>query len=673
MARKNFPITSIINNPGTSGLDFELQDPTTLPAVPFFATVHQSGVIPTVDTAEIVEVTDITTGHATVTRAQRGTTAKNVAPGWVIFAGWYAEDQDALDTEIAGKQPAGDYATNTSVDTKIAAIPPAYLYNVKDYGAVGDGVADDTAEIQSAIDDAYANGGGTVYVPAGIYKMTGVMLRDKVSLRGDGDGSILRCTSTTAAAIYMETTTVPVGNLSIQDLRLESTAASGSANAIHLENNSSTSTHPPFVYITMRNLFITNFKGWGVYAESLIVSVIDRVIAQTNGGGFYLNGDGYGTNTWSSVNTSVSFISCYANGNTGIGYQLKRTTYSSLMGCAADSNGGGQYIIDMCNGISFNGCGAEWGASEAPTNGDGFTIRNSSLNITLTSCFVLNNQHYSLWITGNSYAVAAINFMDNDQGTHAVAGLKVDAGSYLTRIGGSFIGATSTAANSVNVLDDGVGGMAVSGAAYFNQGIGLDGGIQLNSGNIKMTPYTPIQSLGGQTLLEVGGYGTPANYLGVEAAPAGSTPSFYPAGSDTNISLNIIAKGSGIVLLMGAEGVNVNKAQTLTNKRLTSRVSSTASTATLTMNVDSYDQFNLTAQAAALTIGAPTGTPTSGQKMIIRIKDNGTAQTIAWNAIFRAIGVTLPTTTVAGKTTYIGIAYNNADTKYDVIAVATEA
>ncbi|WP_415860942.1 M10 family metallopeptidase C-terminal domain-containing protein [Azotobacter vinelandii] len=46
-------------------------------------------------------------------------------------------------------------------------------YNVKDFGALGDGVSDDTAAIQAAIDAAYAAGGGTVYLPAGEYRVSG--------------------------------------------------------------------------------------------------------------------------------------------------------------------------------------------------------------------------------------------------------------------------------------------------------------------------------------------------------------------------------------------------------------------------------------------------------------------------------------------------------------------
>lgn len=113
--------------------------------------------------------------------------------------------------------------------------------------------------------------------------------------------------------------------------------------------------------------------------------------------------------------------------------------------------------------------------------------------------------------------------------------------------------------------------------------------------------------------------------------------------------------------------------QTLTNKRITQRVGTTASSATPTPNADTDDTYTVTALAAGATFGAPTGTPTNGQKLLIRIKDNATARTLAWNAIYRAIGITLPVTTVISKTLYVGFVYNSADSKWDGIAVAQEA
>jgi len=76
-------------------------------------------------------------------------------------------------------------------------------------------------------------------------------------------------------------------------------------------------------------------------------------------------------------------------------------------------------------------------------------------------------------------------------------------------------------------------------------------------------------------------------------------------------------------------------------------------------------------QASAF--GAPTGSPSQGQKLIVRIKDNATARALAWNAIYRAMGTALPTTTVLSKTLYLGYIYNLTDTKWDLVASAQEA
>ena len=101
-------------------------------------------------------------------------------------------------------------------------------------------------------------------------------------------------------------------------------------------------------------------------------------------------------------------------------------------------------------------------------------------------------------------------------------------------------------------------------------------------------------------------------------------------------------------------------------------VSSVAATATLTPT-SAIHQWNITAQNAGLTIAAPTGTFADGQDLIIRIKDNGTARAISWNAVFRAVGVTLPTTTVVNKVLYVGAKWNAAESVFDVLAVGQQA
>jgi hypothetical protein len=83
--------------------------------------------------------------------------------------------------------------------------------------------------------------------------------------------------------------------------------------------------------------------------------------------------------------------------------------------------------------------------------------------------------------------------------------------------------------------------------------------------------------------------------------------------------------------------------------------------------------YTVTALAVPATIAAPSGTPTNGQRLLIRIEDNGTARALTWNAIYRVIGVTLPTTTTANKTIYVGCIYNSADSAWDVVAEVEQA
>jgi len=113
--------------------------------------------------------------------------------------------------------------------------------------------------------------------------------------------------------------------------------------------------------------------------------------------------------------------------------------------------------------------------------------------------------------------------------------------------------------------------------------------------------------------------------------------------------------------------------KSIKRKTLINPINNNTETATtLTPNIDEYEQESVNDLATALTIGAPTGTVASGMKLILRIADNGTARALTFNAIFRAIGVTLPTTTTANKVLYIGCIYNSQGSKWDVIAIKEE-
>ena len=139
---------------------------------------------------------------------------------------------------------------------------------------------------------------------------------------------------------------------------------------------------------------------------------------------------------------------------------------------------------------------------------------------------------------------------------------------------------------------------------------------------------------------------------------------------------NTLSASGGVLSIEGVVIPSISSTNTLTNKRVQPRILSAASYTTDTgtsLNIDNLDIFIITAQAGALLFNAPSGTLAQGEKLIIRIKDNGTARALTWNAVFRAMGTALPSTTVVSKTLYLGFFYNSTDTKWDLVASAQES
>src|SRR5262249_5687163 len=85
----------------------------------------------------------------------------------------------------------------------------ASVYNVRDFGAKGDGATLDTAAVQAAIDACAGDRGGTVLVPAGDFVIGTIELKSNVTLHLAAKGKLLGSGS---AEHYKAGNGIPPGN-----------------------------------------------------------------------------------------------------------------------------------------------------------------------------------------------------------------------------------------------------------------------------------------------------------------------------------------------------------------------------------------------------------------------------------------------------------------------------
>ena len=85
----------------------------------------------------------------------------------------------------------GSLVPATLVAAEVPAPSPGGPFDVRGFGALGDGKALDTAALQGAIDACHRAGGGTVRIPPGTYLTKPIALRSFVTLHLEAGSTIL--------------------------------------------------------------------------------------------------------------------------------------------------------------------------------------------------------------------------------------------------------------------------------------------------------------------------------------------------------------------------------------------------------------------------------------------------------------------------------------------------
>ncbi|WP_327132018.1 right-handed parallel beta-helix repeat-containing protein [Streptomyces sp. NBC_01343] len=343
----------------------------------------------------------------------------------------HTSEGDAIEA-LQAKVGVNNSAVTTSLDYRVNALEGHSLawVNVQDYGAspAASAATNDTAFTNAIA--AVPSTGGTLYVPAGSYNLNDdINLKSNMSVVGDGKNATILKQGNTAANGFTLSESGP-RYVDIRNLKIQG-PGSGSGVGIFIDTTTSTAC----VSVNLIGVYVLSFGSHGVQSDTLITSVWHDVTVQSCGGN--------GFDTFSG--TSLTLESCYANANTGIGYNLNQLSYSGLIACACDSQGGKGYLLTSTKAVTLVGCGVE------ATTGNCFETSGGVGN-TFQTCYASGNNGVGFNVTGSSSETLLINCREINPTGSATASVAVVAGSTATVLGLTATTAVSYAANTTKRL-----------------------------------------------------------------------------------------------------------------------------------------------------------------------------------------------------------------------------
>jgi hypothetical protein len=256
------------------------------------------------------------------------------------------------------------------------------------FNAYGDGVHNDTAAIQAAINLAAAGTfGNTVFMPTGSYSFTQLMMQTGVVLKGAGWGTLLlQAAGSNEDAIILANTSVQWTVL--EDFYLDGGSLRGntSGNAIHYQNVGGSFIVGDPVQ-TIRHLLIDNVAGTGV--------VVDANVRSSHFEDIFVNGAN--ANSFLISCTDSDFIDCVssASGTSGFSISGDNCRYIGDKSFGSGRVSGGDGFI--CGGLRN-----EYSACEAQDNDDnGFHVE--CFNSAFTSCVADSNAVSAIFNSANGF------------------------------------------------------------------------------------------------------------------------------------------------------------------------------------------------------------------------------------------------------------------------------
>lgn len=322
------------------------------------------------------------------------------------------------------------------------------VYNVRDFGATGDGNTDDTIAIQAALTAAATrtqagrSGGGTVYVPPGSYVVTNLVLGDGVQLIGaDRWLSYLIQLGGTTGPILKGSAPAQlfrVAHLCLDGNKVVQTSAN---NLIELDGNGPFGTFD--MQATIEHCTLINAKGsaiWTYGSNSRACRIINCFVNACDGNGINLSGyDGVVTHCnigasglagilLQGTNNTVALSQMYGSGrvapNKGDGVLSLADRNQISMSTVQDNQNSGVKIVS-CVGNLVSSCLADSNANA------GFDLQDA-MNVSCVGCVALDRiggaaaHRYGLYASGTTTGIGMANLLAGSIAKYVgVAGLTI--------------------------------------------------------------------------------------------------------------------------------------------------------------------------------------------------------------------------------------------------------
>jgi hypothetical protein len=322
--------------------------------------------------------------------------------------------------------------------------------NVLDFGATGDGIADDTAEIQAAI-NSFGAEGGTVFFPAGSYKTTTALsMVANVSLVGAGaNSSIIKPVGCHGvefgySAGFQYTLISQIGFDGF-----DGTNAS-TYTAIHQTPPADFATE---IYgINIKDVYVTYFDT-AIYFASTRNVIIDNCWFQWVNNGIILVGNAIG------INITNNWIICIGSGATKLGVSVDGFTFS-ISGFRRPEHifiHGNQFFA-CTTAISLNAAVyVSIIAADIYATSRGIVFSTISGNLSITHCYIEMN--------GNN----AVGILGAGQDTPLIGNANVIENNYFISTGGTnTVGVQLSVTGQTNQFWNTVVGNSFSGFSGFD-------------------------------------------------------------------------------------------------------------------------------------------------------------------------------------------------------------